>query len=166
MVITAGLKNYSDKHYTPDDVARQIVDYYKPTGRTLEPCKGDGAFLKYLSSTAEWCEIDEDKDFFLEHKAFDWIVTNPPYSNLTEWMQHSFKLAENVVFFIPLSKLFSSVPRLNLVKDYGGIKDIFVFGSGRSVGLPLGFPMAAVHFQRGYKGQMQTTWHNKTELAL
>lgn len=45
--------NPRDKVFTPDDVARDIVAYFKPTGRILEPCAGDGAFLKYLPPDTE-----------------------------------------------------------------------------------------------------------------
>ena len=38
-----------------------MVEFFKPSGRILEPCKGDGVFLKYLPS-AEWCEIQEGRD--------------------------------------------------------------------------------------------------------
>jgi adenine-specific DNA-methyltransferase len=37
-----------DVVYTPDWVARDMVDFFKPTGRILEPACGDGAILKYL----------------------------------------------------------------------------------------------------------------------
>jgi hypothetical protein len=53
-----------DVVYTPDWVARDMVEFFKPSGRILEPCKGDGVFLKYLPPHAEWCEIQEGRDFF------------------------------------------------------------------------------------------------------
>lgn len=52
-----------DVVYTPDWVARDMVEYFKPSGRILEPCAGDGAFLEYLPG-AEWCEIEKGRDFF------------------------------------------------------------------------------------------------------
>lgn len=155
MTATAAFKNYSDVHYTPAPVAEYIVNYSKPTGRILEPCKGDGAFMRYLPQDTAWCEITEGRDFFQHVGAYDWIITNPPYSNLTDWIKHSFDLADNVVFFVPLSKIFSSAPRLALIEEYGAIKNIIHFGPGRKVGLNLGFPMGSIHFQRGYSGGTQ-----------
>ena len=34
-----------DVVYTPDWVAKDMVEFFKPSGRILEPCKGDGVFL-------------------------------------------------------------------------------------------------------------------------
>ena len=52
-----------DVVYTPDNVARDMVQFFKPSGRILEPSKGEGVFLKYLPG-ADWYEITEGKDFF------------------------------------------------------------------------------------------------------
>lgn len=157
MVMTSkgAFKNYTEVHCTPSPVARHIVSHYKPTGRILEPCKGDGAFMQYLPQNTAWYEITEGRDFFAHAGAYDWIITNPPYSNLTDWMRHAFSMADNVVFFLPLSKIFSSAPRLALIEEYGAMKNIIHFGPGRCVGLNLGFPMGSVHFKRGYSGGMQ-----------
>ena len=46
--------NPSDVVYTPDDVARDVVNFFKPTGRILEPSAGDGAFLRHLPPHTEW----------------------------------------------------------------------------------------------------------------
>jgi len=48
-----------DKYYTPELLAEYIVNYFKPSGKVLEPCSGTGAFLKYLPKGTEWCEIDK-----------------------------------------------------------------------------------------------------------
>ncbi len=40
--------NPKDIVYTPEDVAKDIVSFYKPSGKVLDPCKGEGVFLKYL----------------------------------------------------------------------------------------------------------------------
>jgi len=161
MVMTAGLNNYTDKHYTPVSVASLIVNHFNPGGIVLEPCRGGGAFYDALPDGSSWCEIEDGKDFFDWTRKVDWIITNPPYSILTNWMQHSFSIADNVVLFIPISKLFSSVPRMNMVRSYGGIREMYCFGSGRSVGLDLGFPMAAIHFQKDWLGDMRMLWANE-----
>lgn len=159
MVRTCGLNNYSDVHLTDETVARRIVDFYKPSGRCLEPCAGSGAFLKALPGGTDWCEVRGGRDFFDYQDKVDWIVTNPPFGGLTSWMEKSFSVAENVVFLIPLSKLFSSVPRMRLVKHYGGIKTVLYLGSGRWIGFDIGFPFGAVHFARNYDGGTSFVWH-------
>lgn len=142
----------SDVVYTPLDVARDVVEFFKPTGRILEPCAGDGAFLRYLPPDTDWCEIEKGRDFFACHEHYDWIVGNPPYSRFYPWMEHSFELADNIVYILPLSRVYVSQRMLNAIYHYGGIRVMYAFGQGSSVGFELGFAMGAVHFQRGYKG--------------
>jgi hypothetical protein len=166
MVMTTGLNNYHDRHYTPGHISEYIVDYFRPKGKILEPCRGNGSFMKYLPDNTLWCEIDEGKDFFEFQEKIDWIITNPPYSILTQWMDHCFQLADNVVLLIPISKLFSSNPRLQMVREYGGISDMIVFGPGRSIGIDLGFPMGAIKFSREWKGETNIKWYKETEWEL
>ena len=152
MVKTTGQKNYSDVHFTRNDIAKKIVENFEITGSCLEPAKGNGVIYQYLPEGSDWCEISQGRDFFEYTGHVDWIVTNPPFSNLTDWMRKSFEISENVVFLIPISKLFSSAPRMRLVSEYGGIPEIFCLGTGREIGFDIGFPFAAIHFQKGYKG--------------
>ncbi len=149
---TVGLRNYSDVHYTNDDTAKTVCEHFPIKGLILEPACGNGVFLKYLPETTEWCEIAKGRDFFQRTDKVDWIVTNPPFEHLTNWMEKSFDIAANVVFLIPLSKLFSSAPRMQQVFNYGGIREMLYLGTGRSIGFDIGFPFAAVWFQRDYKG--------------
>jgi len=155
MVMTSskGMSSYSDIHYTKPEVSKFIIDYFSPTGKVLEPFKGGGAFYDHLPKGTSWAEIDDGIDFFKIKSQFDWIVTNPPFSNLTEVMEHAFSISENVIFLVPMSKIYSSVPRMNLVKNVAGIKTELYLGSGRKIGFDIGFPFAAFEFVRGYKGK-------------
>jgi hypothetical protein len=145
--------NPADVVYTPDDVARDVVNFFKPTGRILEPSCGEGAFLKYLPPDTEWCEIERGRDFFAEHRHFDWIVGNPPFSIFTDWLTHSFELADNVVYVMMPHTLFNSVGRLKKIDEFGGIKAMRIYGTGSQVKLfDGGFLVGAICFQRGYKG--------------
>jgi len=47
----------ADVVYTPDQVSFQIVSYLNPSGLCLDPCKGDGAFFKFLPEGSFYCEI-------------------------------------------------------------------------------------------------------------
>ena len=160
MVRTAGLKNYSNVHFTDRKVASDIIRFYDPQGRVLEPFRGDGAFFDPLQehlnlkqgSVLDWCEIEQGRDFLAYPDRVDWIITNPPFSTLTEMMAKSFETAKNTVFLIPISKYFSSAPRINLSKSMAGLKHMLHVGTGRDIGFDIGFPFAAMHFQRGYTG--------------
>jgi hypothetical protein len=158
MVKTVGLKSYSDVHFTDGKIARDIVEHFKPSGIVFEPFRGDGSFSKHLPSGHEWCEITEGIDFFLYQKKVDWIITNPPFSCLTDVFSHAFSLAEHCVFLIPISKYFSSEPRLKLARAYGGLVEILHVGTGRDIGFNIGFPFGAMRFSRGYTGPIHQNY--------
>ena len=160
MVMTTGLKNYSNVHFSDEEVAKKIIAHFAPTGRILEPFKGEGAFFNHLPKGTQWCELNEGRDFFQFTSQVDWIVSNPPFENLTQVMEHSFAVATNTVYLLPLSKVYSSAPRLRLVRDIAGIKEELHFGTGRDIGFDIGFPFAAMHFQRGYRGPTVRNWTN------
>lgn len=149
----SGDVNVNDIVYTPDSTAKMIVDAFNPTGRILEPCKGRGAFMRHLPAGTEWCEITEGRDFFAWDEPVDWIISNPPYSLWDRWFPHSLKLAANIVYLVPFSKVFKSMGTINQVYDWGGIAKALVFPA-RTAGFPFGFPCGAFHFKRGYKGPM------------
>lgn len=48
---------------TPDWVASDMVEFFKPSGLILDPCKGTGVFGKYLPEH-KWCEIKDGVDFW------------------------------------------------------------------------------------------------------
>ncbi len=157
MVRTVGLKGYSDVHFTDGEVARRVVAHFAPRGVCLEPFAGEGAFLQHLPADARWCELQEGLDFFAFEEPVDWIVTNPPFSNLTQVFEHAFRLAQDCVFLIPISKYWSSAPRMELAARYGGLVEILHVGTGRSIGFDIGFPFGAMHFRRGYQGPIKLT---------
>lgn len=117
----------------------------------LDPCKGPGAFLKWMPG-AEWCEVREGRDFYAWRKPVDWIVSNPPYSIFSDFLRHSFTVAENIVYLIPINKAFNSDRMMREVHEWGGIPSIYVVGGGGALGFPIGFCIGAVHYKRGYTG--------------
>ena len=145
--------NKKDIVFTPDFIAKDIVEYFKPSGKVLEPSSGDGAFLKHLPN-ADWCEIEKGVDFFACHTQYDWLVGNPPYSIFYEWLIHSFEIASDIVYLVPVYKCFTGDRTIKAIWQYGGIKEILYYGSGRSVGLPFGLASGAIHFRKSYKGAM------------
>lgn len=143
----------TDKVYTPTTIAKLIIDKFQPTGKILDAFKGKGAFYDNYPEGLEkdWCEIDEGKDFFEYEEHVDWIITNPPYSIYDEVMEHSFEIADNIVYLVPLSKVVSSLGRIKKIFEYGGVPYIYIIGASRC-GFPFGFPACAIHMKRGYKG--------------
>lgn len=125
-----------DRVYTPDWCAADMVQYFKPRGLILEPCRGDGAIMKHLlaldkkHSNVSWCELDEGVDFFSWSDDVDWIITNPPYSKLRPFMQHAFRLADEVCFLVPARNVFSGYGTVREAIPAFGIRAIRWYGTG------------------------------------
>jgi len=145
----------NDVVLTPRRVAKEMIDGYDiPAGATiLDPCKGDGAFLDQYPGDCEtdWCEITEGRDFFDYQGRVDWIITNPPYSIIEEFMAKCFEVADDVALLIPMSKWVSSLRRIRAVLAFGNVVSIRIISASRC-GFPFGFPACALHIRRGYDG--------------
>ena len=152
--------NAQDVIYTPDHIAKDIIDHFCPSGKCLDPCKGNGAFLKYLPANSDWCEITEGKDFFEYRKKVDWIVGNPPYSIFEKWLTHSFRVANDILYLIPITKALTSYKVMRLVYSLGSIQEIFVLGAGHHIGFPFGFAVGAVHFKSGVNVDIKVSFIN------
>ncbi len=146
--------NENDLVYTPTNVAKVIVDMFKPEGRCLDPSMGHGAFYDLLPEPKFWCEIQRGRNFYDFNENVDWIITNPPYSDFNKFLEHSFELSPNVVFLCPVAKVFKSWATIMQIKRYGGIKKAWFVPASRC-GFPFGFPCAAFHFKQLYSGPME-----------
>ena len=144
----------TDKVYTPENIAKLIINKFNLSGKVLDPFKGQGAFYNSYPETVkkDWCEIDEGKDFFEYKEHVDWIVSNPPYSIYDEVMNHSFEIADNIVYLVPLNKIVSSLGRVKKIQEFGGVPYIYIIGASRC-GFPFGFPCCAIYVKRGYTGE-------------
>lgn len=153
------IKKYSDLNpndvvFTPEKITKYLIELFEPQGKILEPCSGEGAFLKYLPKDTEWCEITKGKNFFDYNKKVDWIITNPPYSNYDNFLSHSMELSDNIVFLVPIAKMLKSWGTIKKIAEYGGIKKVW-FSKASKCGFPFGFPVGAFHLKRNYKGQTE-----------
>lgn len=141
----------ADIVYTPSAIALAIIKHLNPDGLCLDPCKGDGAFYNHMPG-ADYCELQEGKDFFEYNKKVDWIIGNPPYSIFLDFLKHSFELSENVSFLVPTNKVFQRQIIMDMINTYGGIKSIIIYGSGSLIGFPFGFSVGNFHFKKDYRG--------------
>ncbi len=155
--------NKNDVVFTPDHIAEKIVKLYNPSGIILEPCKGEGAFLKYLPADTKWCEIVDGVNFYDFNEKVDWIITNPPYSDFDRFLDHSFELADEVVLLVPIAKIFKSMGTLKKIRKFGWIKKVWLVGASKC-GFPFGFPCGAFHFSKNYRGE--TAWILDEEIDL
>ena len=143
----------NDVVQTPLHLAKRIVDHFKPSGRILEPCRGDGHFHRYMPG-AFWCEISEQRDFFDWKEPVDWIVTNPPWSQIRPFLQHSMSLANDIVFLMTVNHVWTKARIRDIYGSGFAIKEICL------VEMPVEFPqsgfqLGAIHISRGWKGDMK-----------
>lgn len=105
----------NDEFYTPTKLAKVLVTLLPiREGETiLEPCCGDGAFVDALPQA-----ITLDGDFYDYKNKVDWVVTNPPYSDLDKWLDHSFSIANHGVALL-LGLLNITPRRLEMANKMG-----------------------------------------------
>jgi hypothetical protein len=148
-------RNYisNDKVMTPEPLAKALVQYFKPSGRGLEPCRGTGNIFQYLPN-ADWCEITEGKDFFDYTDKVDYIFTNPPWSKIRPFLQHSMEIANDIYFLFTINHLWTKA-RLRDIKNNGfGIVEICLFDTPKEFP-QTGFQVGMVHLSRNYCGDIK-----------
>ncbi|MSU72083.1 MAG: hypothetical protein EXS43_07035 [Opitutus sp.] len=151
-------RNYvsNDEVQTPPELARRLVKHFRPWGRILEPCRGDGNFLAALPRRTVWCEIKAGRDFFAWDRKVDWIITNPPWSEIRLFLQHAMRYSDHVVFLLTINHVWTRA-RVRDIRNAGfGIREIVL------VDMPASFPqsgfqLGAVYVARGWKGKITLT---------
>jgi len=157
-----------DVVYTPSWVVEDMLRHFQPCGTVLDPCRGKGAFADRLTPGSPWCEITDGVDFFSWQQPVDWVVGNPPYSMTREWFRHSYTVADNLLYLVPLRNVFSGYGFLREIYEYGGLVSIRLYGTGGRLGFPMGNAVGALHIRRGYTGAADLTFYDApaTHLGL
>jgi len=144
---------------TPEWLAKDILDHYKPYGKFLDPCRGEGAFYEQYGGDKDYCELAEGKDFLEYLGKSDWIVTNPPWSKMRQFICKGMEVSDNVVYLTTINH-YTTKRRLRDIREQGfSIKEIFCVPTPTNPWPQLGFQLAAVHIQKGYKGDIRMSWH-------
>ena len=145
----------NDEIQTPVELAERIVNHFKPTGRVLEPCRGEGNFIRFMPG-AKWCEIKEGKDFFAWNKKVDWVVTNPPWSQIRRFLQHAMICADHVVFLVTINHLWTKA-RIRDIGEFGfGIREICLLEMPKTFPQS-GFQLGAIYLSRNWRDQITLT---------
>ena len=103
----------NDEFMTPPELAKILLAKVPifPNSTILDPCPGDGAFTIGIG-------LAPDEDFLEFDLSFDWIITNPPYSDLDRWLEHSFIIARcGIALLLGLHNI--TPKRLELANKYG-----------------------------------------------
>ena len=147
---------------TPPDLAIAIVRHFRPSGIVLDPCRGHGAFYNALKlcptvTEANWCEVDEGRDFFDEHRKVDWVVTNAPWSKLRAFLNHAMKISDNVVFLCTMTH-FVTRARIRDIAEAGfAMREALLVPNPPPPWPGGGFQLAACWLQRGWTGGLTST---------
>jgi hypothetical protein len=111
-----------------------------------------------MEEPKDWCELTDGKDFYEYDKHVDWIISNPPFTKFSGWLKHSIKIADNIVYLIPMQKVFYTYSMIKELYEWGGVKEMWMIGTGSSLGFPFGAGVAAIYFKRGYNGGINITF--------
>jgi hypothetical protein len=163
------LLSKNDKVYTAPPLPARIVKHFQPSGFCVDPCAGRFAFYDALPEPKDWCELPE-RDFLTYEfgRRISWLITNPPFSEAYFGIAaRAFAVADNVVFLVKLNVAIGTYARHRAWREAGhGLREI-VYISWTDAGFvtedgvqksPEGFVLAALHWQRGWKGDVRQTY--------
>lgn len=135
-----------------------MIQFFPLEGKILDPCRGSGQFSNKIKN-CEWCEISEGKDFFDYTNKVDYIISNPPYSILNKFTRHALTLSDNVIWLVPVWKIFQAYGLIKTINQYGGIKHIRWYGTGAKLKFPMGNAIGAVHIRKNYKESLVQSFY-------
>lgn len=151
----------NDLVMTPPELARAIVDYFQPTGVLLDPCRGRGAFYNSLirySNDVHWCEVTDGVDFLTaDLPKIDWIITNPPWSKMSEFLEKAFQVSDNVVYLATVTN-FVTTKRLRIAREAGFGITKFLQMEWPPTWKKGGFQVAAAYFSRTNPNVTEWDW--------
>ena len=156
---------------TPPRLAAAIVRHFQPTGVVLDPCRGDGAFFDAFPEhvQAEWCEASEGRDFMEWGHPVSWVISNPPWSRLRQFLVKAMQTADNVVFLAQMIH-FSTKARIADLQRHGfGLRSFVMIPEPTQDWPRSGFQLGAAHLQRGWAGPCEfvdriEAWRHTVEI--
>lgn len=159
----------SDYVKTPKWCANDMICFFKPEGKILDPCRGENkVFWNYLK--CDWAEIEEGVDFYKINSRYDWIIGNPPYSIFNSWIRHSYEISKNIVYLLPTFKVYNALSLMRLYLKKGNIRHIRLYDTGKKIEWARSRPICAVHFEVGFFGDTSYSLYenikNEAELDL
>jgi hypothetical protein len=82
----------NDEFFTPPELVKTLIPLVPvlPGDTTMDNAYGSGNWFSQLPGIPSY-----STDFFNFAGKVDWFITNPPYSKLDSWLEHSTKHANN-----------------------------------------------------------------------
>lgn len=83
----------NDEFTTPEELSKKLIKLVplKRLDTVLDPAKGTGNFYKNFP---EYTLNKATENFFWFDEKQDWLITNPPYSQLDRWLKHSCEISK------------------------------------------------------------------------
>jgi hypothetical protein len=154
----------SDIVYTPHWCALDMILHFKPVGKVLDPCSGKGVFYDLLDGEKDFCEISHGKDFFNYFEKADWIISNPPYTQLRQFSAKAITLADHIVWLIPTQRYFNAWGFIKMMRQYGELKEMRFYGGGGKLGFPMGNAVSAMYWAKGWRGKTLISYYENQGL--
>ena len=110
----------NDDFYTPNELVPKLIKLVpiRKTDIICDNAYGKGVFYKNFPNVYIKHFCDKETDFLKWHTKQHWFITNPPYSDLDKWLEHSCKFA--IKGFAYLFGLHNLTPkRIELCEKYG-----------------------------------------------
>lgn len=113
----------NDEFYTPNDLVIELLSLtpIDVNDSIFDSAYGTGNFYNNFPSNHI---TGFSKDFFAVNDSWDWIITNPPYSKLDDWIKHTCKLSTKG-FALLIGTQNITPKRLELIESAGfGVTNI------------------------------------------
>ena len=126
----------ADIVYTPQGLARQLIAEVpiEEGDVLLDPFAGDDAFFANFPEghVRDWCEIQRGRDFYRHTERCDWIITNPPFSQVNRILDHTTSLCRKGFAYL-LPSFAVTTPRLRRMAHAGfNIHSIIFFDAPKA----------------------------------
>ncbi len=140
----------SDVFYTPVDLVQDLLKKVpiEEGDSLLDPFAGLGVWFDNFPSscTNSWSEISRGVDFWSITERYDWLISNPPFSQLTDIFIRSCYLSKKgFAYIMPLNAL--SFSRLDKISNHGfSITSFTLFRNPKEWNI--GFPMCFIVWEK------------------
>ena len=103
--IYANNKEKSDEYYTPHYAIYPLLQYL-PKDKVIWACTDTSGSISSFLKEKGYKVVSTEDNFLLYNKPKgDIIVTNPPYSLKTEFLEHAYELGIAFAFILPITAL-------------------------------------------------------------
>ena len=140
----------NDELYTPSSLSKKLISEIEiEEGHScFDPFFGTGSFFNNFPPNVKnaLTEINLGSDFFKYNHQHDWIISNPPFSQLTKILEHTMKLSKvGFAYIMPAYSLTHS--RIKMINQFDFHIEKIVFFKNPKEWL-LGFQMLFVIFTK------------------